>query len=241
MNVTVKRFINELKAFKETGIPDAINYAAQNQILISHHSTAMEGSSLTEDETRLLLTEGLTAKGKPLHAHNMIRDHHRALLHIIEWAEKKQPVTVEFIRRLSAMVMQTTGGIINAAGDSYDSSAGDFRMSMVYVGNRYFQDYRKVPESVRQLCLRINERIDGITTTEQIYNLAFDAHFELVGIHPFADGNGRVSRLLMNCILACHHQPLAIVFSEDRADYFKVLEKARETENMLPFRDFMYK
>jgi Fic family protein len=75
-----------------------------------------------------------------------------------------------------------------------------------------------------------------------IYDLAFDAHFKLVSIHPFADGNGRTSRLLMNYILAYHELPLAILYAEDKQNYYAALEKARreEPENLQPVRDFMY-
>jgi Fic family protein len=61
-----------------------------------------------------------------------------------------------------------------------------------------------------------------------------------VSIHPFGDGNGRVSRLLMNYILEYHKQPLALIFSEDKADYFQALENSREQESLTPFRNFMY-
>ena len=57
-----------------------------------------------------------------------------------------------------------------------------------------------------------------LSLAEQL-NLAFDAHFNLVGIHPYYDGNGRTSRLLMNYIQAYYGQPLAIVRSENKALY----------------------
>jgi Fic family protein len=232
-------FTQLLDRFRKSGIPEAINYEQMNEILISHHSTAIEGSSLTEEETRLLLTEGITAKGKPLYDHNMVRDHHRALLHIIETANKKQPVSAAMIRELSSMVMKTTGGIIHAAAGTYDSSKGDFRLSMVTVGARYFPNYQKVPGEVDKLCTKINAQLNPPQSTPQIYNQAFDAHFDLVSIHPFADGNGRVSRLLMNYILSYHRQPLAILFNEDKSDYYNALETSREQEDRQPFRDFM--
>ena len=75
---------------------------------------------------------------------------------------------------------------------------------------------------------------------EEIYNLAFDAHFSLVTIHPFGDGNGRVSRLLMNYVLAYHKQPLALIFAEDKVDYIKALEDSRNQESYVSFRNFMY-
>jgi Fic family protein len=138
------------------------------------------------------------------------------------------------------MVLRTTGGTINSIAGSYDSSKGDFRKSMVHVGNRYFADYKKVPDLVEKLCHTINEQLKTVKSIEDIYNLAFDAHYNLVSIHPFADGNGRTSRLLMNYILAYHRQLLAIIFKEDKAEYFQALEQSRMEESLIPFRKFMY-
>ncbi len=237
-----KEFETFLNCFNKLDIKNAVNFELMNEILISHHSTAIEGSSLTEEETLLLLTEGITAKGKPLVDHNMVKDHQDALVYIVNYAKEKHKITPQVVQSMSAMVMKTTGSIINAVAGSYDSSKGDFRKSMVHVGARYFTNYQKVPKEVESLCDEINNRIKEVKSTEEIYNLAFDAHFYLVSIHPFADGNGRVSRLLMNYILEYHQQPLAIIFKEDKLEYYKVLEDTRATDpvDIQLFRDFMY-
>jgi Fic family protein len=234
------QFIETLERVKQAGILNAVHYAQMNEVLISHHSTAIEGSSLTEEETRLLLAEGLAAGGKPLHDHHMVHDHHCALHYVMEAAKVKTPVSPAMIRHISALVMKNTGTIIHAAAGTYDSSKGDFRKSMVYVGTRYFPNYQKVPGETERFCAKINDRLNTVRTTAEIYDLAFDAHFDLVSIHPFADGNGRVARLLMNYILAYHNQPPAILFSENKADYYRALEDTRAKNRMQPFRDFMY-
>ena len=71
-------------------------------------------------------------------------------------------------------------------------------------------------------------------------DLSFDAHFNLVSIHPYYDGNGRTSRLLMNFIQAYYGLPLAIVQSENKAAYIQALVDTSEQENIQIFRDFMY-
>jgi Fic family protein len=233
-------FLSLLDEFNTMKIPEAVNFELMNEILISHHSTAIEGSSLTEDESRLLLTEGITAKGKPLEDHNMVRDHQQALVFVVETAHQQIAVSPALVQQMAAIVMRTTGGIINSIAGSYDSSKGDFRKSMVHVGNRYFADYKKVPDLVERLCLAISKQLQTVKNREEIYDLAFDAHYNLVSIHPFADGNGRTSRLLMNYILAYHKQPLAIIFKEDKAEYFQALEQSRTDESLIPFRNFMY-
>lgn len=238
-----EEFKSLLGTFKKSGVQEAVNFELMNEILISHHSTAIEGSSLTHEETLLLLTDGITAKGKPLQDHDMVRDHQQALVETVRLARQKTKVDIQLIQKISALVMRTTGSVISAAAGNYDSSKGDFRKSMVHVGTRYFSNYEKVPREVEKLCSWIDAKLKDITSEEDIYNLAFDAHFYLVTIHPFADGNGRVSRLLMNYILAYHSQPLAVLFVEDKLDYYQALEDARQSDPpaIEVFRNFMYK
>ena len=71
-------------------------------------------------------------------------------------------------------------------------------------------------------------------------NCFVDFHFDLVSIHPFADGNGRVSRLMMNYILIYHGQSPAIINKEERNHYFRSLEESREIADNTPMRKFMY-
>ena len=228
-----------LEQFYELKLKEAVNFELMNEIFISHHSTAIEGSSLTEEESRLLIVDGITAKGKPLYDHNMVKDHFGALRFIVEEARKKREITPVFIQEISAHVMRTTGSIIHSSAGDYDSSKGDWRKSSVHVGDRYFVNYQKIEREVTRLCEILNQRIKQVQTPDSIYQLAFDAHFYLVSIHPFADGNGRTSRLLMNYIQFCYHLFPAKIFKEDRADYILSLQQAQDDETNQPFLDFM--
>ena len=77
------------------------------------------------------------------------------------------------------------------------------------------------------------------TKLRQQLELAFKAHQRLVSIHPFNDGNGRTSRLLMNYVQRSYGQPLTIVFREDRQAYFEALEQSRVAQDLTAFIDFM--
>jgi Fic family protein len=102
--------------------------------------------------------------------------------------------------------------------------------------------YQKVEREVTKLCEAVNARNKTVVAPTDVYNLAFDAHFGLVDIHPFADGNGRTSRLLMNYILAYHDLPLAVLYVEDRLQYYNALEQCRtDEETTQPLRDFLYR
>ena len=79
----------------------------------------------------------------------------------------------------------------------------------------------------------------GEKTKMEAMELSFAAHFDLASIHPFYDGNGRTSRLLMNYIQAYYGLPLATVYKEDRAEYFQALTLTREKEDTKIFQEFM--
>jgi Fic family protein len=238
----MERFLGLLQEYRSLNLSDAINYELIHEALISYHSTALEGSSLTEEETLLLITEGITAKGKPIAHHNMVQDHQKALEWILNKAKVRAEVTPAFIQELSSYVMKNTGSVINAMAGMYDSSKGDWRKSNVYVGTRYFTNFQKVEREVNEFVAWLNPKLKAKKTELEVYNLAFDAHYKLVTIHPFADGNGRTSRLLMNYILAYHNLPLAILYTEDKAEYYNALEECRkgDVENTKPIREFMY-
>ncbi|TRX20440.1 Fic family protein [Flavobacterium franklandianum] len=219
---------------------DDFDYPKFNQFAIVHHSNSIEGSTLTKEETYLLLEEHLTPKNKPLEHTLMAVDHLAALKFVVTLAEEKTPLTIEIIKELSALVMKTTGSEISSMAGNFDSSKGDFRKVTVRAGTTTFMDYKKVPERVSELVDYINKTIAKSEDFIEINNLAFDVHFQLVSIHPFADGNGRISRLLMNYIQQYHKLPLSVVYKEDKQDYFNALQETRKKEDIIIFRKFMF-
>ena len=219
-----------------------IDIARHHLYLISHHSTAIEGSTLTALETEIFLDKGLTAKGKPLEHHLMVKDHYAALGFITKSATEKKKIDTKFIQSINAAVMHSTGTIYNTALGSFDASKGDLRLLNVRAGMTGESDmnYDKVPLYLKKLCEDLKEKINTVKTLEEINELAFLAHYQLVTIHPFDDGNGRTSRLLMNYIQSYHKKPLSIVFSEDRQAYIESLIATREQEDIQVFLEFMH-
>ena len=107
-------------------------------------------------------------------------------------------------------------------------------------GNAYFPSYDKVESLTVQLVSSINDKAKAAGTDKDKIELSFAAHFNLVSIHPFYDGNGRTSRLLMNFLQKKFDLPLAIVFKEDKDEYFTALQEARNLNQISPFYTFMY-
>lgn len=231
--------ISLLEKFQSLNLSAIIDFDKFNDYAITHHSTTIEGSTLTENETRLLLDEGITPAGKPLLHSLMVQDHYNAMLFITQKAKETTAVTPEFIQQINAAVMKQTGSIYQTVFGELDGSKGVFRKGNVSAGNTYFVGYEKVQGLVKKLCEAITEKTNAANTVVEKLNICFDAHFDLVTIHPFYDGNGRTSRLLMNYLQLYFTLPLSIVFKEDKAAYFEALQQTRIEEDINIFRNFM--
>jgi len=225
--------------YQDAKVEETVDFNKFNHIAVVHHSTAIEGSELTEIETGILLNEGLTPRGKPLVHSLMIKDHFEALMFVLEKAGGKTEISLDMVQRIAGLVLKSTGSVYETARGRVDASKGEFRKGNVRVGESSFPNHAKVPVLVRDLVAGVQEKMrQNLNTTEQVH-LSFDVHFHLVSIHPFYDGNGRTSRLLMNYIQHYYGLPLAIVHKESRADYFQAIVDARSKNDPAIFRLFM--
>lgn len=227
------------KKYLKLHLHNTLDYEKFCMISIIYHSTKIEGCSLTETDTRVLLDKDITAKGKPLKDHLMIKDHYNAFLFLKEQAKQKRKLSIEFIKETCSVLMKNTGEPVDSIGGGFDTSKGDLRLAQVYVDKKYFPDYNKVPDLLEKLVKKINDKIDTINDENEILKLSADLHYNLVNIHPFGDGNGRLSRLFMNYILMYHNQPYVKIFTEDRAEYIDALNETEEKEDISLFRDFI--
>ena len=103
-------------------------------------------------------------------------------------------------------------------------------------------NYQKVPAKLAEFCNQINERRHQLIDTDDViskYLLSFDAHYQLVTIHPWVDGNGRMSRLIMNHLQYEFGLIPVKIIKENKAEYIQVLIDSREQESLEPFRKFM--
>ena len=226
------------------GISDQIDYNKFYLYSLITHSTAIEGSTVTEIENQLLFDEGITAKGRSLQEQMMNLDLKAAYEQSVRLAHQHEDFSVEMLKNLSALVMKNTGASYNTAQGSFDASKGDLRLVGVTagIGGRSYMNYQKVPAKLEEFCKQLNQRRSEMSSLDDMiakYLLSFDAHYQLVTIHPWVDGNGRMSRLVMN-----HLQyefglvPVKIV-KEDKADYIQALIDSREQESLEPFHEFM--
>jgi Fic family protein len=235
----VKELLDIIAKYKSLNLDQVIDHDRFNQYAIVHHSSGIEGSTLTENETRLLLEEGITPKGKPLEHSLMVKDHYQALLFVLEAARQKKLPDLAFIQSVNAKVMHHTGSVYQTVFGEIDATKGPFRKGNVSAGGSYFVSFDKVPDYTQRLVTNLSAQLQQAATLPAQLQLSFVTHFDLVSIHPFYDGNGRTSRLLMNFIQAYFELPLSIVYKEDKKEYFDALVVSRQTENTAPFEDFM--
>jgi Fic family protein len=238
---TWKKIDQLLKEYRSLNIDDAYNHDLFNRVAITFHSTSIEGSTLTQVEAEVLIESGLPAKGKPLEHSNMVKDHYDALVFACNEAKKKRVITSEFIQEIAAHVMKSTGGMVNQMGGSYDSSRGELRKGSVMAGSAMFPEYKKVPDLLSKFCTIISDQNKSVKSTSDILRLSFLAHFHLVSIHPFADGNGRTSRIVMNFMQTLHNLPMGIVHKDEKANYILALEESRKAETPAPIINFLAK
>lgn len=133
--------ISLITKFQSLNLSAIIDFDKFNRYAITHHSTTIEGSTLTENETRLLLDEGVTPAGKPLLHSLMVQDHYNALLFVIQKADQKITISSTFFQAINAAVMKQTGSIYQTVFGELNAATGVFRKGNVSAGSSYFVVY----------------------------------------------------------------------------------------------------
>ena len=229
--------------YRELGIDNQIDYDKFYLYSLITHSTAIEGSTITELENQIMFDHGVSLKGKSIEEQSMNLDLKVAYEKAIELAKQHKPITIDMLISLSALVMRNTGKEYNTALGNFSSARGELRLLNVTagVGGRSYMNYSKVPTKMAEFCEKLNsERAMASTmSVDELYLMSFDAHYNLVTIHPWADGNGRMARLVMNMLQFEFGLIPTKILKEDKEEYIKALVATREDDNLDIFRGFM--
>src|SRR5271168_1041527 len=178
---------------------------------LTYTSNAIEGNTLTLRETAELIEHGITVGGKPLRDHLEAVDHYGAVLWVRELADKGTPLDESTVRELHRRIVVRSQ--LEIAG-VYSTLPRRIAGSPVV-----FPNPAKIPQLMQEFG-------DWLGKAEPTPAASFDAHFRLVAIHPFSDGNRRTARLLMNLLLLRGGYPPVAVRPEDRKTYLDALEDA---------------
>ena len=229
--------------YKELGIDNQIDYDKFYLYSLITHSTAIEGSTITELENQIMFDHGVSLKGKSIIEQSMNLDLKTAYEQSIELAKQHTPLSIEMLISLSALVMKNTGKVYKTILGDFSSACGDLRLLNVSagIGGHSYMNYSKVPAKLAEFCERLNVQRAKASemSVDDLYQMSFDAHYNLVTIHPWADGNGRMARLVMNMLQFEFGLIPTKILKEDKEEYIKALVATRETDNLDIFRSFM--
>lgn len=183
------------------------------RIRLTYHSNAIEGNTLTLRETQVIVEEGITIGGHSLREHLEATNHARAFDELMRMVEHTTPMTLDTILQLHALVLH-----------DIHETAGQFRQTQVYIrGSEHLPPpAEQVPDLVAQW-IRWQES-EGLAYHPIIR--AAIAHHGFVAVHPFIDGNGRTSRLLLNLQLLRDGYAPAFLLQEWKGRYLQALQAA---------------
>lgn len=191
----------------------------------TYESNRIEGNTLTLRETDLVVNKGLTVGGKSMREHLEAINHYDAILYIRELASKSLSLDEREVRAVHGLVLR---GIDR-------ENAGRYRTLPVLIsGSRHLPPQ---PWAVPKLMEDYGLWLTGEALTLHPVVRAAQAHERLVTIHPFIDGNGRTSRLVMNLILIANGYAIANIPGDldSRLEYYAALESANTQGDRAPF------
>lgn len=200
------------------------SYETAFEVEYTHNSTAIEGNTLTLMETKVVLEDGIAIGGKSLREIYEVVNHKKAYGYVKDCIKKGLALEENIVKDIHALLMENilTGGIyrreeVVISGASHTPPAGN-------------EMYDQVKNFYTELLQK--DDLNGI-------ELAAWTHAEFVRIHPFLDGNGRTSRLLMNYqLMAKGFLPVSIA-KEDRLEYYNALDKYAAQGELKEFTDMI--
>ena len=197
-------------------LPVAVVNRLREQIVVEwiYNSNAIEGSTVTLQETRLILETGLTIGGKTLREHFEVTNHRDAILYVEQLVVNQEKLTPFHVRQIHKLVLSQID----------DESAGNYRTTQVKIAGAHH-----VPPEAWNIPSQMDEWGKWIIKAGKSMHpviLAALAHHSLVKIHPFIDGNGRTARLIMNLLLMQNGYPPTVILRTDRQSYYRVLSLA---------------
>lgn len=188
------------------------------ELELTYTSNALEGNTLTRQETKTIITDGISIGGKNISEIYEAQNHAKALVYIQNLAKTIKPsqITENIILQIYSIILSNID----------NENASRYRNVRVRIAgsSTILPNFLKVPELMIDFVKLINKTEINI---KDLLSLAIISHYQLVTIHPFVDGNGRTARLLFNLILLINQFPITYISKEDRSKYLTYLENAQ--------------
>ena len=192
----------------------------------TYNSNAIEGNTLTLSETRVVL-EGITIGGKSVAEHLEAINHREAILFLETLVTSGETLTEWHIKNIHGLILREID----------TQNAGRYRMENVVIGGAIHVPPRHY--EIDGLMQNLIREYKGEWRSFHPVLRATLLHGEFVKIHPFIDGNGRTSRLLLNFELMKYGYTPIIIKKDSRAKYYEVLDHAHTTMDYQPFLEFV--
>jgi len=210
----------ELDSFRPFSAEIVRKLEEQFTIEWTYNSNAIEGNTLTLNETELVINRGLTIGKKSLKEHFEAINHKDGIQYLYDFVKKKKELDEDIILALHKIILKNID----------DTEGGHYRTSNVMITGAIH-----IPPSAIKIQRLMNEFFEWYYENKKklsVAELAAWVHYKMVYIHPFIDGNGRTARLIMNLILIQNGYPPAVILNIDRQKYYRVLKDAdREKYN----------
>ncbi|WP_445002831.1 Fic family protein [Exiguobacterium alkaliphilum] len=192
----------------------------------TYNSNAIEGNTLTINETKVVL-EGITVGGKTMREHLEVINHQEAILYVEDIIRREEPLSEWQIKNLHRLVLK---GI----DDAY---AGVYRDQQVFIAGA--AHVPPAPNLIPEQMERLMEWYETDATSLHPVERGALLHGKFVGIHPFIDGDGRTSRLLLNLELMKSGYPPIVIRVENRLSYYNALDRAHTSGEYADFIDLV--
>lgn len=195
----------------------------QFYLSLTYHSNRIEGSTLSEGETAAIMFQNAALPNKSIIEQLEVKNHQAALEYLFEYMSEEKPINEALIMKLHSILM-----------NAIRSDAGGYRNHQARItgSNVPTANYVKVPDLMKTLATNINE--DAKDVIRHIVNV----HARFEAIHPFADGNGRIGRLLMHAMALRKGLPPIVILQEKRRTYLTYLNKAQMKDDFSLLEDF---
>ncbi|GAB2023682.1 Fic family protein [Pseudolactococcus yaeyamensis] len=189
------------------------DYIKDLAIRFSHHSTALEGNTLTLAETALLLLEGMTPNRR-VHKREIfeIESNARALNVVLQEVNEPNELTEFIIKKIHYFI-----------GESTVTFAGEYKKLDNYIVGADFQTV-KASEVAATMAEFVSDYNKALKETSHLFETIADYHIRFEKIHPFSDGNGRTGRMLNALVALKHDRLVPVIPSDEKGRYLQYLK-----------------